>query len=81
MGYKCHICGNPITSDERGLNRRLINRGMEDKDLLCIACLGEKFRLTEEDLRKMIFRFRRSGCTLFSPLTQEELNEIKNKKS
>ncbi|MCR4615984.1 MAG: GPR endopeptidase [Clostridiales bacterium] len=76
MGYKCHICGGSITSDERGLNLKLINRGMEDGDLLCIACLGEKFRLTEEDLRKMIMRFRRSGCTLFSPLAQEEEYEI-----
>ena len=78
MDYKCHICGNPMTADERGLNLRLINRGLDDGHLLCLPCLGAKFKLTEEELRGMIFRFRKSGCTIFTPLTKEELESIGN---
>jgi len=60
----CLDCGKaPLTLEERGLTRKLINRGMTDG--YCIACLARRFRVTEDQLHAMAEAFRDSGCTLF----------------
>ncbi len=60
----CLACGKgPLTLEETGLTRKLINRGM--KEGYCLACLARRFRVTEAQLHAMAEAFRESGCTLF----------------
>lgn len=65
MTGRCYDCGAPLGADDVGLNRKLINRGVER--FLCLACLGERFHMTEEALNDLADRFRASGCVLFPP--------------
>ena len=66
---QCIHCGRPLTGDEAALHKRLINRGAES--FLCLSCLAEYFRCTEEMLRDKIDYFRSIGCLLFQPLEEE----------
>ncbi len=59
----CKNCSRPVSSDEAGLTRKLINRGMTE--FYCYACLGKMFRLDRKALEEMADLFRRQGCTLF----------------
>ena len=59
----CHTCGRELTRDETGLTRKLISRAAQE--CYCLTCLGEMFRLKEEQLLELIVHFRESGCTLF----------------
>ena len=59
----CARCGQPLSSDETGLSRKLINRGTTV--FFCFRCLGEDFKLTREQLEDLIARFREAGCSLF----------------
>ena len=60
---RCVQCGKPVSSDEAGLTKKLVNRGTTD--YLCFDCLGEKFKLQTEDMQELIAHFRAMGCTLF----------------
>ena len=60
----CKKCGNPVSSDEIGLNKKLINRGITE--YLCGDCLAAHFKLTRDDLQKMADHFREMGCVLFT---------------
>lgn len=59
----CARCGKPLSSDETGLSRKLINRGTTV--FFCLDCLSADFRLSREQLLDLIERFREAGCTLF----------------
>ena len=59
----CIQCGAPLTSDEVGLTKKLINRGAAS--FLCIHCLAKEFWVSEELLQEKIMQFRAMGCTLF----------------
>ena len=60
----CAACGRgPLTRDEQGLTKKLINRGATQ--CLCLDCLSAKFRVPREELLRMAEAFRESGCTLF----------------
>ena len=59
----CLQCGRPLTSDEIGLTRKMINRGADR--FLCVSCLADHFELTEAVLREKIREFKAMGCTLF----------------
>lgn len=61
----CAGCGRLLTPDERGLSRKLINRGTTV--FYCLACLSGMYKVPEDSLREMIERFRAAGCTLFPP--------------
>ena len=61
--HDCRQCGAPLSRDEVGLTKKLINRGATQ--YLCIDCLAKKFEVTREDLEKKIEEFRQMGCTLF----------------
>lgn len=63
MEHKCSLCEKDLTKDEIGLSYKLINRGT--KDFFCYECLGDKFKITKEQLCELADHFRRSGCTLF----------------
>ncbi len=60
---KCDRCGRPLSRDEIGLTKKLINRGATR--FFCLSCLAEHFEVTEEDLKRKIREFREMGCTLF----------------
>ncbi|MBO5960004.1 MAG: hypothetical protein J6Q65_07765 [Lentisphaeria bacterium] len=70
MAETCYRCGSPVVGDGIGLNKKLINRGIET--YLCIQCLAKHFGMTEKELSVMADHFRAAGCTLFSPVKQEE---------
>ena len=57
---RCHA---PLTNDEIGLTKKLINRGTTE--FLCYECLANHFRVTVELLREKVEQFREMGCTLF----------------
>ena len=60
---ECIRCGRELTADEIGIYRKLINRGAEE--YLCIPCLSEDLKISEEEILKKIEQFRKAGCTLF----------------
>ena len=60
----CMTCGAPLSRDEIGLHKKLVNRG--SKQFCCIHCLSKEFKVSEEELRALIERYRASGCTLFT---------------
>ena len=59
----CIQCGAPLTADEIGLTKKLINRGATS--FYCIHCLAKEFSVSETLLREKIEQFRAMGCTLF----------------
>ena len=63
MPDACIRCGAPLTKDEVGLTKKLINRGCTE--FLCYHCLAKHFHVTVEDLRRKVAKFREMGCTLF----------------
>ncbi len=61
---QCMTCGRPLTSDEIGLHKKMINRGATE--YLCITCLAGVYHCEESLLEKKIEQFREQGCTLFA---------------
>lgn len=62
----CYKCGAPdIPPDVVGLNKKIINRGVER--FLCLHCLSREFDEKEEALLALADRLRAQGCTLFKP--------------
>lgn len=59
----CQQCGRELSRDEIGLSCKLISR--DRKTCLCLDCLGNRFRVSREQLTDMIEHFRRAGCTMF----------------
>lgn len=60
----CYVCGkSPLSKDEVGITRKLINKNA--KELLCLSCLAEHLEVTEEELLDKIEEFKDEGCTLF----------------
>ena len=60
----CQTCGRPLTTDEAGLNYKLIAR--DTKVFLCKTHLAEYFKVSESVLDQKIAQFKRQGCLLFS---------------
>ena len=60
---ECVRCHAPLTNDEIGLTKKLINRGTTE--FLCYECLANHFRVTVVLLREQVEQFRELGCTLF----------------
>jgi len=60
---KCAGCGRELVSDEIAVTRKMINRGATE--FFCVDCLAGMFRITPEDVRGLIERFRKAGCSLF----------------
>ena len=60
---ECVRCHAPLTNDEIGLTKKLINRGATE--FLCMTCLAEKFDMTEAECQTLIDHFREAGCHLF----------------
>ena len=63
----CTQCGVPVTRDEIGLTKKLINRGA--REYLCIECLAKMFECPTDALRVKIEEWRAAGCALFVDLS------------
>lgn len=63
MNDLCIVCHRPITSDERAMTRKLINRGATV--FLCLPCLAQRFDATVAELTERMQAFKDMGCTLF----------------
>lgn len=61
--HDCRQCGAPLSRDEVGLTKKLINRGATE--YLCYRCLARHFAVTVEVLQQKAAEFREMGCTLF----------------
>jgi len=65
MPDACKQCGAPLTLDEVGLTKKLINRGA--MTFMCFGCMAEHFQVTVDLLKEKVEEFRVLGCTLFEP--------------
>ena len=63
MNDLCTACRKPVTSDERAMTRKLINRGATQ--YLCLPCLARRFDATLGELLERMQAFKDMGCTLF----------------
>ncbi len=70
MQNKCKQCGAPLSLDEVGATKKLINRGTTE--FLCLGCLAAKFGVSEERIREKIEYWRESGCLLFAKTNERE---------
>ena len=59
----CMQCGKTVTRDEKGLTKKLINRGMEK--YFCMECLAAHIGVSTRLLEAKVKQFREMGCTLF----------------
>ena len=66
----CVNCGVPISYDEAGLSKKLINRNTVN--LFCLACLARQFGVSEERLKEKIEEYRKAGCMLFAQKNEED---------
>ena len=63
INYNCIRCGAPLSTDEIGLYKKMINRGAVE--FMCIECLSRELSVSVDELRSRIEYFRRMGCILF----------------
>ncbi len=66
---KCMKCGRELTGDEVGMHKKMIHRGATE--FMCLSCLAEYFKCSEELLRQKMEQFRAAGCMLFSRSPQK----------
>lgn len=59
----CVYCQVKLSKNEIGLNRKLIHRQIER--MMCLSCMAAHFETTEDELKEMIDRLKRQGCSLF----------------
>ena len=60
----CAYCDEVnLSKDEIGLNKKLIHSRIER--MMCMTCMAEYLEMTEEELKELIERFKRQGCSLF----------------
>ena len=59
----CKQCGKPLSRDEIGLHKKMVNRGATE--YFCLHCLAAYFGASEDLLKEKIEQFRKDGCTLF----------------
>ncbi len=63
MEVCCKQCGKPLSRDEIGLHKKMINRGATE--FFCLQCLAGYFNAPPDLLKEKIKQFRKDGCTLF----------------
>ena len=60
----CAYCDKVnLSKDEIGLNKKLSHPQIER--MMCMTCMAEYLEMTEEELKELIERFKRQGCSLF----------------
>ena len=60
----CKKCEVGLHPDEIALCMKMLGR--ETEEFICLDCLSERMNVTRSGLEKMIERFKRQGCQLFS---------------
>ncbi|HHU74333.1 MAG TPA: HTH domain-containing protein [Clostridiales bacterium] len=63
MGDYCQICHKKLERDEIAIYLKLVNRGA--KEYLCIPCLADYFKCSQEVIHSRIKDLKEMGCTLF----------------
>ena len=63
MQNNCVKCQKPLTLDDIGASKKLINRGASE--FMCVACLAKHYSVAETAIFERIDYFRKQGCTLF----------------
>lgn len=63
---RCRQCEGPVDGIAVALNLKIVSR--QATEFLCLRCLAETFRTTEEALLEAADRYRRAGCILFPTL-------------
>ena len=59
----CKKCNKELTSTDIGATQKFIDRGASE--FLCVGCIAEKFKVSEEYMLEKIAVLRRHGCVLF----------------
>ena len=67
----CKQCNEKLERDEISIYLRLVNRGANE--YLCIPCLAEYFKCSQEDIRARIENLKAMGCTLFVGMEDQNL--------
>ncbi|MBQ8881816.1 MAG: hypothetical protein IJY70_00275 [Clostridia bacterium] len=60
----CACCSKPVSFNEIGLSKKLINRATTT--FYCKDCLAKKFKVSVDLLNEKIQQFIQSGCALFT---------------
>ncbi len=60
---ECMKCEKPLSKDEIGLHKKLINRACTS--FMCKQCLAEHFSVPIALLDQKIIEFKKQGCLLF----------------
>ncbi len=60
---RCIKCQRPLTKDEIGLHKKAVDRTATE--FMCLTCLSEHFKMSEEDLNRWIEKLKKQGCLLF----------------
>ncbi len=63
-GAVCRNCKRELSSDERALYQRMVNRAADS--FLCIDCMSAHFEVPVQLLYEKIDFLKKSGCTLFN---------------
>ena len=69
----CAGCAERTSADEVALNLKLF--GMHIGRFFCIRCLAKRLNTQPEQLRELIARFRKNGCTYFTRLMEGSADE------
>lgn len=69
----CAGCGKRTSADEVALNLKLF--GMQIGRFFCIDCLARRLNTDPEQLRELIVRFKKNGCTYFTRLMEDSSDE------
>ncbi len=60
----CVSCEKPLTKDDIGFHKKMVNRGAEE--FMCIDCLCDYFGISREKADELIARFKSMGCSMFN---------------
>lgn len=62
----CSFCDRVLTSDEQGLNKKILDGDVRRRLWRCLSCMAEYLECTEDELYDKIEEFKAEGCKLFS---------------
>ena len=64
----CKKCERPLEPIEIALTKKLINRA--STEYMCLTCLSDFFKVSEQLLLDKAEEFRKQGCGLFTSFPQ-----------
>jgi len=62
----CSLCGRELTSDEHGLNQKILDGDVKNGIWRCLKCMAECLECEVGDLNEKIEEFKSEGCKLFA---------------